>query len=168
MGRPKSIINPELVAQAEKELQGLTNGKLAVRLQAIKSCGNNPIQKVAEIIGVGRQALWSWIRDFKEHGIDGLQDSQRGHRASKLSAEQWGMVAKWLKEGTDSSGAFKHWTLESLKHEIYKQFVIALGTTALWRQVHKLGFRQKTPRPVHAKADKVKQDQFKKKDKRHH
>jgi transposase len=52
--------------------------------------------------------------------------------------------------------------LEGLSRAIGERFGVTLGTTALWRQVHKMGFRLKVPMPVHAKADQQKQNDFKK------
>jgi transposase len=45
---------------------------------------------------------------------------------------------------------------------IETQFGISLGQTATWDLVQQLGFRQKVPRPRHAKADKQAQESFKK------
>jgi transposase len=42
------------------------------------------------------------------------------------------------------------------------EFGVTMKQTPLWRLVRQLGFRQKVPRPYHAKANKSEQESFKK------
>jgi transposase len=66
-------------------------------------------------------------------------------------------------EGRNVQGEPIFWTLQKLMLAIDTQFGISLGQTATWDLVQQLGFRQKVPRPRHAKADKQAQESFKKK-----
>jgi transposase len=79
-----------------------------------------------------------------------------------LGAEQRQQVASWLEEGRNSHGEPIFWTLQKLMLAIETEFDISLGQTATWDLVRQLGFRQKVPRPRHAKADKQAQESFKK------
>ena len=45
---------------------------------------------------------------------------------------------------------------------VEREWGIQISTTALWHFLRRGGFRQKVPRPVHAKADPVAQEAFKK------
>jgi DNA-binding NtrC family response regulator len=62
-------------------------------------------------------------------------------------------LACWLEENRKSNGAPVFWTLFKLLLAIGSEFGITLGKTATWDLVRQLGFRQKVPRPKHAKGD---------------
>jgi len=162
MPRNKVIINAEVARRAEESLKSIRDRKLVIKLQSIVSSATYPIQDVARILGVGRQSVRNWILSFRAQGIAGLIDKPRGHRQSKLSNAQWAEVADWLERVVSPQGDPCHWTLEKLRETIEAQFAVRLGLTPLWRQVRKMGFRLKIPRPVHAKADPQKQVDFKK------
>lgn len=162
MARPKEVIDAELAKKAREELKNILDHKISMRLQAISSCAEHPISLVASIFGASRQTLWRWIKRFKERGADGLRDLPKGHNPAKLNEKQRERVAKWLRETKDSRGEAVHWTLAKLANAIHSEFGICVGITPLWRLVRNLGFRQKVPRPAHAKADSEMQAVFKK------
>lgn len=163
MPRPKTIIDIGLAKSAREALVGIKDHRLVLKLQVIISSEKYPITTVANIFGIGRQSARNWILAFRQYGLQGLIEKAKGHRPSKLSASQWAEVSAWMENAQTPQGEPCHWTLEVLQHHIAKQFGIEIGLTALWRQVHIMGFRLKVPRPAHAKADIFMQDDFKKK-----
>jgi transposase len=162
MPRPKEIIDDEVALQAQRTLQQVPDFRVAIKLKAIVSSRTYPLKEVAEIFGIGRQSLRNWIIAFKKQGVMGLIDKPRGHRPSKLSADQWCEVGRWLEHAQSPDGHPCHWTLETLQHAIFVRWGIQLGITPVWRQVHIMGFTLKVPRPHHAKADAEQQAAFKK------
>jgi transposase len=117
---------------------------------------------VADIMGVHPTTVWRWSKRFKEKGIDGLQDHSKGHNPAKLGSEHRRIIFEWLNKSENAEGDCVHWTIPLLKEEVQKVFGIVMGKTPLWLMVRKLGFRQKIPRPLHAKADREEQEVFKK------
>lgn len=162
MGRPKEVIDEGVVQRAEEELKKIKNHKVAIKLQAVISSGRHRIGDVASVMGVSRQTIWVWIRNFRDKGVEGLGDTPKGHYPAKLDDEKRGMVAMWLSEGRNAQGEVVHWTIMRLKEEIRKEFGIEVGKTPLWKLMRKLGFRQKVPRPRHVKADLLEQQDVKK------
>lgn len=162
MARPKELINEELVDRAKEALNEKPEHKLGVKLQAIISSFHHSNQNVSEILGITRQALSIWIRKFREKGIEGLYDKPKGHAPSKLTQAQWQTVALWLEKGKDAKGNWVAWTMPRLQTEIHIRFGISISLTPLRRQVKNMGFRPKTPRPVHAQANPEEQALFKK------
>jgi len=163
MARPKELIDKELCERAIEELKKIKDNVLCKRLQAIISSASYPVTLVSEVMGISRITLWRWIRKFRAFGISGLLDKPRGHKASKLGEKERVVISKWLNESKNSKGEPIHWTLPKLIVEIKSEFDIEIGKTPLWRTLRKMGFVQKVPRPVHAKADPIEQDEFKKK-----
>ena len=162
MARPKEVLDADVVEKAKEEIRTLRNHKVCLRLQAIVSCAEHSMSQVASVMGVDRTALWRWITRFKKLGIEGLYDRPKGHNPAKLGEEHRHHIAQWLERGSNKKGEPVHWTLAKLAAEIKEEFGITIGTTALWRVVRGMGFRQKVPRPIHAKADKEQQETFKK------
>jgi transposase len=163
MSHRKTLIEKDLYKQARSEKQNLKDHVLCTRLQAIISTENQPVQIVAAVIGISRMTLCRWIKRFRMSGINGLCDKPKGHKASKLGEKEREFISKWLNEGKNSKGKPIHWTLPKLVIEIKNEFGIQVGKTSLWRTLKKMKFVMKVPRPVHAKADPIKQDEFKKK-----
>lgn len=162
MARPKAVIDATLAEKAEAALKALPDSKVCIRLKAIISSARYPISLVSAVFGTNRTTLWRWIKRFASKGISGLADESKGHKPRKLDAEQRQQVAGWLEESRNSKGESIFWTLPKLALAIETEFGITLGKTATWELVRQLGFRQKVPRPRHAKADKQAQESFKK------
>ncbi len=162
MARPKAVIDARVAEKAEAALRGLPDCKICVRLKAIISSARYPINLVSEVFGTNRTTLWRWIKRFSAQGVAGLADAAKGHPPRKLDAEQRQQVANWLEQGCNSKGESIFWTLSKLVMAIETEFGVTLGKTATWELVRQLGFRQKVPRPRHAKADKQAQESFKK------
>ena len=161
MPRPKTIIDADLAELAKEALVGIKDYHLVLKLQVIISSEKHPMTTVADMFGIGRQSVRNWILAFRRYGLNGLIEKAKGHRPSKLSTSQWAEVSAWIENAQTPQGKPCHWTLEELRQTIEKQFGIRLGLTALWRQVHIMGFRPKVPRPTHVKADPLLQADFK-------
>lgn len=162
MARPKEIIDISIASKAKEQLKKIPDHKVCERLKAIASCHKHPISTVASVFGTSRQAVWRWIKRFKENGVEGLIDLPRGHNPAKLSEDQKKQVEKWVRGAKNSKGEPIHWTIKKLAGEIENKFGIKVGKTPLWLFVRGLGLRQKVPRPSHTKADPEAQKAFKK------
>lgn len=162
MARPKKVVNVALAQEAEQAMKAIPDHQICQRLQAIISSANYPISLVSNIFGTTRQTVWRWIKKFSSEGLSGLKDEPKGHRPPKLNEEQRQQVKEWLAEGKNSQGAPVHWTLAKLAMSLETEFGVTMKQTPLWRLVRQLGFKQKVPRPYHAKANKSEQEDFKK------
>lgn len=162
MPRPKEVIDVDLVQKAKEALKNVPDHKICLRLQAIISSAQHPVHLVTSILGTSRVSLWRWTKRFSSKGIEGLIDEPKGHKPAKLSQEQRQQVGAWLEKGYTRHGEPIHWTLAKLKASVATEFGVSMSQAALWHIVRQLGFKQKVPRPAHAKADKQAQESFKK------
>ena len=162
MPRPKEVISVDLVQRAKEALNNVPDHKICLRLQAIISSAQHPLHLVTTILGTSRVSLWRWTKRFSSKGVAGLIDEPKGHKPPKLNQAQRQQVASWLEERRTSQGESIHWTLAKLKTAIFTDFQVHLSQAALWHLVRQMGFKQKVPRPRHAKADNQAQESFKK------
>lgn len=163
MARPKKLITDELVLKAKDSLKQIKDYKLVIRLLAVIASREHPNQVITTIFHISRDTLTRWVRGFRDRGIAGIIDKPKGHNPSKLTAADRDRIAEWLRTGTTAQGEPIHWTLERLRHEIRAVLGKDISLMPLWKQIRALGFRQKVPRPTHAKANPEDQETFKKK-----
>lgn len=162
MARPKELVDTALANKAKEAMEQIKDRKVCIRLQAIISSANQPVNTVASVMGVSRHTLWRWIKRFRERGAEGVYDLPRGHNPAKLDAQKRRQIADWLKTGKNRHGQRTHWTLASLTDEVEQTFGIQVSIPSMWATVRGMGFRSKVPRPTHEKADPEAQERFKK------
>jgi len=162
MSRPKKKIGEEALLKAKEELEKLKDGKLAVQLKAIIASGEYQVESVALIFQVSKRSIFRWMDKFQKAGLNGLKDSPKGHLASKLDTEHKKEIERWILSGRTSDGKKVNWTLNKLKAEVERVMDVKISTTALWNYLKGMSFVLKKPRPTHVKADKQKQNDFKK------
>jgi transposase len=149
-------IDKELLKRAKESLKGLGNkGYMGIKLQAIISSKEHGISKVSEILGIARSTLYKWIRKFKIDLKELKLKAGRG-RSSILKEEQKERIKDWLKG--DSS-----LTIKEVKKKIEEEMKVKVSNTTVYNIIKSCGFSYQTPRPRHYKADKVAQEEFKKK-----
>ncbi len=152
----------EIAIKAEIEFNNIKDGKLATQLRAIMAFEDNTAEQIAKIFKVSVRTVFRWINKFTSEGIDGLKDQPKGHYQPKLTEPQKNQLKNWIINGTNPNGESVHWTLERLASEIHSEFCVTLTTTAIWKNLKKMNLTLKKPRPVHHKADKEAQEEFKK------
>jgi transposase len=162
MARLKKSVDEEIILKAKEEFEKLSEGKLAMRLRVIIAFGDFSSEEVAKVLKVSRRSIFRWVNEFREEGINGLMEKSKGHYKSKLTGEQKKQIKKWINNGSDYKGEKVHWTLEKLKIAVHREFGVVISATSLWRNLRKMGLVIKSPRPIHYKADKQEQEDFKK------
>jgi transposase len=149
-------LTKELTQSAKQELSKLGQfSMLPIKLKAISACGNNQIKDVASIIGFSKRSVGSWIKAFKEEGVDGLLNKKGRGRKSLLNSE----VEKLIKKSVTSNPNI---TLKELSFLIKKKCSILISKSAIHNYLKIMGYSHITSRPKHHKQDKSKLDQFKK------
>jgi len=152
-GRPKEVVDQEVISKAKTELKASPDYRVGIRLQAIASCGEHSLAVVSSVLGISRQTIWRWIKRFREEGVQGLYDKPKGHNPAKLTPDRRREIGAWLEKGRNSRGEEVHWTLPRLIEEIRREFGVSITKTPLWVMIHKMGFSQKGPfPPPHPKA----------------
>ncbi len=154
----------EIVESAEELKQMLVKQKAAqarerVQLLFLLKTGQaSTIQQAAQLLGRNRVTIQTWLRQYRDGGMEGLLEKKRSPgrpRAIPTWAEQ--ALEKKLEDpqGMNSYGEICQWLLEKL------------GVEAKYKTVHKLVFYRlkaspKVPRTQSASQSKMRLEDFKK------
>jgi len=119
--------------------------------------------KVASMFGDAPRTVEYWVNRFNENGFDGLTEAPRTGRPSRLSSSQLEELEVVLRGEPRDYGLQGLWDGKTLAAFIAKKWNISLGVRQCQRIFRSKKFRLRKPRSKIAKADKVKQAEFKKK-----
>jgi len=119
--------------------------------------------QVATLLGHSPRTIQRWVNQFKDGGFDGLRDHFNGGRPARLTEEEQRQIARDLRKPPRTFGYAQNlWDGKLLSYHIQKTFGKVLKVRQCQYLFHKLGFRQRKPRAVSAKADPVAQNVCKK------
>lgn len=119
--------------------------------------------KVAELFGHTTKTIENWVNRFNSDGFSALRDEKRTGRPLKLSEDILEKINDDIRLDPQDLGYNQNlWDGKLLSYHIKKEYEILLSVRQCQRLFHKLGFRQRTPRPISSKSDPIKQEAFKK------
>jgi hypothetical protein len=75
MARSKEVVSAYLAQKAKAELNKVPDHKICLRLQAIISSADYPLDTVSAVLGASRQTIWRWVKRFASKGVAGLYDN---------------------------------------------------------------------------------------------
>jgi transposase len=102
--------------------------------------------KVAEVLGVSRQAVSLWHRAWREGGSDALLSTGPGG-SSYLSAEQEAELEVLLRAGPMEHGwEDQRWTLARIGRLIEERFGVTYEVSGVWRLLDRLGWSWQVPK----------------------
>lgn len=157
MARKSKAISDALFEQAKRSLKELgRSGEAGRRLQAIISAKSKGITAVAEIYGITRMTLMSWIRSFENESTKGLAIKAGRGRKRKIDLKTEDEVRAIIKANPNI-------TIDELRIKMTERYGINLGRSTVHRLMKKLSFSYITPRPRHHKSNMDLQEDFKKK-----
>ena len=116
---------------------------------------------VARAQGVDTQTVRDWVIRFNDSGADGLRDLRYAGGTRRLNEEQRAELAEILKAGpsVEQDGVCR-WRLRDLRDWILNRFDVSYTIEGVRGLIHRSGFRNLTPRPIHPKANPVAQEEF--------
>lgn len=151
------LLDAALLEKAERGLKALgKNATIAIKLKAILAAKSHGIAHTAEIFGVTKATLFSWIHCLRNESAEQLVVQKGRGRKPTLSADQQAIIQQWLSESSQL-------TIDTLRQRIIDQLGISPGRATVHRWMKKLGFAYITPRPQHYKQDPATHEPFKKK-----
>lgn len=148
-----------------RRLAARTNdGNAARRMLAIAQVLEGKTrEEAAASCGMERQTLRDWVHRYNLEGLDGLHDRPRHGPQPRLSREQEGEVAQWVRQGpTLAEHGVVRWRRADLAGVIEQRFAVRLAERSVGALLRRLGFRRLSVRPRHPQQDIAAQDAHKK------
>lgn len=115
------------------------------------------LRAVAEAIGADYRSVQRWVAWYRAGGVGKVRGHQMGGpgQAAWLTAEAQARLADEVATGRFRTGA-------EIRDWIAAQFGVAYQVGGVYSLLKRLGCAPKVPRPVHAKADRAVQADWKK------
>ena len=117
--------------------------------------------RVSEVLGNSPKSIENWVNVYIEEGLDALRETKRSGRPPRLSNLMDSIDSDLMKNPRYLGYSQNLWDGKLLSHHLREKYDIDLGTRQCQRIFRKLRFRLRKPRPVIAKGDPEKQDEFK-------
>lgn len=126
--------------------------------------GGHTRADAARAAGMDRQTLRDWVHRYNAEGLEGLKNRpERGAPPRKLTAEQEGVVAEWVRRGPtlEEHGVIR-WGLVDLGDQITQRFGVQLHERSVGKVMARLNFSRVSVRPRHPEQDAAAQEAHKK------
>lgn len=162
MGRHKQSIDAGTLESIEQAIAALPNGSVARKLTILSSFSWLKTEEIAKAYRINPRTLFRWMKQFKEHGVEGLVDSPKGHKPAILNDEMKSRIVEWITTQKDNEGKPVLWTLDRLRGELERVYGVKISKPAMSVNMAKMKIRFRRPRPTHIMADKEKQAEYKK------
>jgi transposase len=150
--------------EVERRLKHEKDRRMFERYQTIRlQLLGHDNEQIASIIGRSERTVRTYLRKYRDHGLDGLQLTFSPGRPELLSEDNQAQLKKTIIESLPHEVGFTakfNWTLqligEYIKREFGKQYTIQ-GVSKL---MHRLGMSYTKPTYTMAAADEEKQKEF--------
>lgn len=120
-----------------------------------------PVAKIADHFHRSRSWAFKWLGRYKALGLQGLFDSHRSGRPTKLTGDQAEYLVTRIENGareTDSVAVFRG---RYLQYIIASELNVKYALSSVYDVLHRLNFTRIKPRPQHEKNDKTRMEQWK-------
>jgi transposase len=133
MQKPKYTITKQTLKTLRGESQ---RERLLHRLHCVAMALNgSSASEAARIYGDSPRAVAYWVTQFKQHGIEGLEEEARSGRPSQLSNAQLSRLQTFVKE---SGAKSKPVNAHSISNFLLKEFGLSLTYRQCWRFLKRL------------------------------
>lgn len=117
--------------------------------------------EIADILDAPLSRVSQWLRDYEEHGYDGILEGYRSGRIAKLSEEQKITLGDIIDSGPVAYGFLSGvWNSPMITRVIEEEFKITYHPGHVRKLLCQMGFSVQRPKRQLAKADKEKQDRW--------
>ncbi len=161
MGRLTNMPNGENCSLEELHIAAgaVPSQRSHVRMMGIKALllGGSP-DYVAELYGVSRRTLSTWVNRFNSRGIDGLIEQPRSGRPLKIRPEKADQFRELIKHPDRANET--HWTARKFHGYLTRELDQEVGYSTVVRWLHDQGFALKVPRPWPNGQDQEKRKTF--------
>ena len=163
MVRALTITYPMSVEELEEKVQAEHDPDIRVRLLAIRlvKLGKAATQ-AARTLGMCESQTCLWVRRFNQSGPDGLNDLPRAARRSRLAPERVEAFKARVAAGAKAEDVVSVLRGQDFQRILREEFNAECSLSGTYYLLHRLGFSNLVPRPMHPASDPAAQEAFKK------
>ena len=126
--------------------------KEAIRIRAIRMHKQEKSQKeISILLGVHKNSVNNWVKQYKTHGIKGLKESKRGHQEGVgrlLTLEQEQEIQKMIvnKMPDQLKLPFGLWTRKAIIELVKRTYKITIAVRTMGTYLKRWGFSPQKPK----------------------
>lgn len=152
----------EKLKRLKKESEECGAYRVAKRISAILLNGKGKTScEIAELMDTPRSCVASWLRNYEEHGFEGLLEGHRSGRPARLTEAQKSELSDIIESGPVAYGFLSGvWTSVMITQVIHDEFSVAYHPGHVRKILYLLGFSVQRPKKVLARADPIQQDKW--------
>lgn len=139
------------------------DGRIRTRILAVRYMqeGHSALE-AAGVFPISDTQLGMWVRRYDAEGLDGLRDRPRPGRPTILAAEKVEAFMERVRTGPAEAEGLAAYRGEDIRRLLRDEFGSDYSVSGTYFLLHRLGFSNLVPRPVHPKGDPAAQAAFKK------
>jgi transposase len=104
------------------------------------------LSTIARQLGVSRQAVHQWMRQYRRRGAAGLRRRLRPGRPPKLARRQLAQLPRLLARGAEAYGfSTAVWTTQRVADLLWKRFQVRYDRDHVCRLLHRFGWSWQKP-----------------------
>ena len=159
--RPTKLMNHLDQEGLKKQMKASADREQFQRWQAIFLTSKGLSSKVvAEYVGTTKGTVHQWVYQYNHNGSDGIfLQGRGGRRFGLLTLDEERDLLEQVRSKAEQGRIL---TAYAVKVHIEEKTGKAVSKDYLYDILHRHGWRKVMPRPKHPKADKEKQEEFKK------
>lgn len=162
MGKITRAVEHLRVEEIDKRIKHCTQAWRMRRWQVIRCAlvHPKPASEIALELGLARQTVHNFIAAYNRYGPSVLESPGRGQRqrAYLSLAQEQAMLTPFLERSVPGHLS----TVLEIKAALEKAVGHPVAKNTVYRLIKRHRWRKETPRPRHPKADRAKQEAFKK------
>lgn len=157
----------ERIQQIKKAIKTTNNKTLFIKYRAIQlNMEGKPVAEISQAIGKATSTINSYLKQYRENGIEGLQRKPGSGKKPRLNDEQRSELKKLITTSTPDDNGFppdKNWTCSIIATLIFKKYTVAMSVSGVCEMLKRMNMSYTRPTYCLAKANPEKQEEFKKK-----
>lgn len=118
--------------------------------------------EIAGVLKAPRSAVSLWLKNYEDHGLEGILEGQRPGRPPELTFQQQATLADIMESGPVAYGFLSGvWTSPMVARVIHEEFGVEYHPGHVRKLLHELGFSVQRPKRILAKADEERRSRWK-------
>jgi transposase len=123
-------------------------------------------EQIVAVVGRSRQFVDRWVAKYRAHGIEKLIPTPQKGRPSKLNEQEQEELKTMLDAGPSPEEGLSAYNGPILREKIERHFNKLYSLSGVYDLLHRLGYNDLMPRPIHPETDPAALEAFKKKSSR--